>query len=374
MTDWKQYLSSLYFNPKSPASYLGPEKLYQFVKSQGKFKIGRHRIRQWLQDQESYSLTRSARRKYSRSRVIVAGIDCQWDMDLMDMVDIAKRNDGYQYVLVAIDIFSRFAHCQAIKSKKGVDIVKALQVILKGRRKPKTIRTDRGMEFRSREVNKYLKTQNIHHFYALKTETKANYSERLIKTLKHKLFRYMMKSRTQRYIDILQDTVQSYNQTVHRSLGEAPASISKDNEGESRLKQYLLRHATDKTKKKRKNKIKRPYRLEIGQTVRLSHVRGLFDREYSQKWTGEIFKIKTCFKREGIPVYRLESWDEEKVEGTLYEQELQSIRVDDSTEYFIQDILKRRVRNKRKEVLVRWLHWPQKYDSWIPEEEVKDNS
>ena len=35
-------------------------------------------------------------------------------------------------------------------------------------------------------------------------------------------------------------------------------------------------HATDKTKKKHKNKIKRQYKLEIGQTVRLSHVRGLF--------------------------------------------------------------------------------------------------
>ena len=57
----------------------------------------------------------------------------------------------------------------------------------------------------------------------------------------------MMKSSMQRYI--LQDAVQSYNQTVNRSLGESPASISKDNEGESRLKQYLLRYAVDKTKK-----------------------------------------------------------------------------------------------------------------------------
>ena len=187
MNDWKQYLSSLYFNPKSPASYLGPEKLYQFVKSQGKYKIGRHRIRQWLQDQESYSLTRSARHKYTRSRVIVAGINCQWDMDLMDMVDISKWNDSYQYVLVAIDIFSRFAHCQPIKSKKGVDIIYLKHV--KGSRKPKTIRTDRVMEFRIREVNKYFKTQNIHHFYALNTETNANYCKRLIKILKHKLFR-----------------------------------------------------------------------------------------------------------------------------------------------------------------------------------------
>ena len=372
MSNWKQYLSSLYFNPKSPASYLGPEKLYQIVKSQGKYKIGRKRIRQWLQDQESYSLTRGARRKYTRSRVVVAGVDSQWDIDLMDMVDLAKRNDGYQFVLVAIDIFSRFAHCQPIKSKKGIDITKALQNIFKGQRKPKTIRTDRGMEFRSREVNKYLKTQNIYHFYALNTETKANYAERLIKTIKHKLFRYMIKHRTQRYIDILQDMVKSYNQTVHRSLGEAPGSVSKENEDESRLQQYLLRQ--NKSKKTRSKNANRQYKFNIGQTVRISHVRSVFDREYSQKWTGEIFIVKSRFKREGIPVYRLESWDKERVEGTFYEHELQNIRVNDSTEYFIQDILKRRVRNKRKEVLVRWLHWPKKYDSWIPEEDVKDYS
>ena len=40
----------------------------------------------------------------------------------MDMVDLAKQNDGYKYGLVAIDIFSRFAHCQPIKTKKGEDV------------------------------------------------------------------------------------------------------------------------------------------------------------------------------------------------------------------------------------------------------------
>ena len=58
MTDWKEYLSSLYFIPKLPSSYLGSEKLNQIVKSKGQFKIGRHRIRQWLQDQGAYSLTK----------------------------------------------------------------------------------------------------------------------------------------------------------------------------------------------------------------------------------------------------------------------------------------------------------------------------
>ncbi|MCG8078618.1 MAG: DDE-type integrase/transposase/recombinase [Candidatus Thiodiazotropha taylori] len=304
----------------------------------------------------------------------MAGIDSQWDMDLMDMVDLAKQNDGYQYVLVAIDIFSRYAHAQPVKSRKGKDVVDALKRLLGGDRKPNMVRSDLGIEFRSVETNNYFKEQGIHHFYALNTETKANYSERLIKTLKHKLFRYMMKHRTQRYIDVLPAIVHSYNHTRHRSLGKTPASINKDNEGESRLQQYLLRQTGVKSKKRSSKKGLRRYKFKLGQTVRLSHVRSLFDREYSQKWTGEIFKVKTRFRRDGIPVYTLASWDEESVDGTFYEPEMQAVLVDDTTEYYIQAILKKRVRKKRKEVLVRWLHWPKRYDSWIPEEDVKDYS
>ena len=62
------------------------------------------------------------------------------------------------------------------------------------------------------------------------------------------------------------------------------------------------------------------------------------------------------------------------MKGTFYTPELQAVNVDPSTEYHIEKILKRRVRNKRKEVLVHLLHWPKKYDSWIQEAKVKDYS
>ena len=101
-------------------------------------------------------------------------------------------------------------------------------------------------------------------------------------------------------------------------------------------------------------------------------VTGPIDREYSQKWTGELFKIDTRFRREGVPVYTILDWDGERVDGTFYEPELQPVTIDTTTEYRVEKILKKRVRNKRKEVLVRWLHWPKKYDSWIPEADVKN--
>ena len=94
-----------------------------------------------------------------------------------------------------------------------------------------------------------------------------------------------------------------------------------------------------------------------------------FRHPFSMMVTGP---IDTRFRREGVPVYTILDWDGERVDGTFYEPELQPVNIDPTTEYRVEKILKRRVRNKRKEVLVRWLHWPKKYDSWIPEADVKD--
>ena len=102
-----------------------------------------------------------------------------------------------------------------------------------------------------------------------------------------------------------------------------------------------------------------------------SHIKELFDREYSQKWTGELFKVDTRYRRESIPVYTLEDWSGERVEGSFYQPELQPVTVDKNTEFHIEQVLKKRTRNKQRKVLVRWEHWPKKYDSWIPEKDVK---
>ena len=155
MDDWKIYLSSIYFDSNNPASFSRPDKLYQYIKAQGKYNIGRHRIWKWLQDQESYLLMKGARRQFIRSRVIVDGTDCQWDMDLIDMANLRKRTEGVKYIWIVIDVFSRFLYAQPVKSKRGTDVVKALERILTGPKKTNTIRTDRGMEFRSKEVNKF---------------------------------------------------------------------------------------------------------------------------------------------------------------------------------------------------------------------------
>lgn len=96
----KQYLTDIWTNPKHPASFSGPGKLYDYVKKDGKFKISLRSINQFLSKTEAYSLQKRVQRKFKRSPVIVETIATQWDGDLCDVRNIAKYNINFKYILM----------------------------------------------------------------------------------------------------------------------------------------------------------------------------------------------------------------------------------------------------------------------------------
>ena len=54
--------------------------------------------------------------------MIVKEINQQWDVDLMDMARIASDNDGVHFVLLCIDIFSRYVWTYPLKNKSGEEV------------------------------------------------------------------------------------------------------------------------------------------------------------------------------------------------------------------------------------------------------------
>ena len=57
-------------------------------------------------EQDTFTLHKLIRRKFTRNRVIVSGFDDQWQLDLADMESRKDYNDGYRYLLVcSIDDF-----------------------------------------------------------------------------------------------------------------------------------------------------------------------------------------------------------------------------------------------------------------------------
>ena len=90
-----------------------------------------------------------------------------------------------------IDIFSHYGWVEPLKDKTANEIVKAFDKVLQEARIPKRLRSDSAKDFTSEKFQKYVKSKKITHFVTY-TEKQANYVERFIKTLKSKIFKYMV--------------------------------------------------------------------------------------------------------------------------------------------------------------------------------------
>jgi len=78
-------LTSIYLDPSHPASFGGLDAVYRVVKERGKNKISRKQVQDWFSQQDVYTLHKNAWRHYKRSRVIVFGIDEQFQADVADV-------------------------------------------------------------------------------------------------------------------------------------------------------------------------------------------------------------------------------------------------------------------------------------------------
>lgn len=362
MEDWEAFLDRIYFDAKHPGAFAGPRKIQQILK-QNNFMIPIKTIKIWLQNQDAYSLLRPVRYRFKRQRVVTTGIDDLWDADLAEVSNIAQHNDDMHYWLVVIDVFTRYLWVVPVKSKHHSQIVQAFKAVFaQTTRRPKHLRTDKGTEFKNKAVKSLMQNTRIH-AYTTKNETKANYAERVIRTLKGLVYRYFIHRQTYRYIDVLQDLVDNYNSRPHRSLkGLSPVQINTQNEAKVWKSMYVDTVAPKKIKK---------YSLNVGDQVRISHLKYTFQRDYQQKWTEEIFKVAYRMRKEGFNLYMLKDLMDEPIDGYFYQEELQHIFKDPNSTYRIEKVLKQRGRPGQRELLIKWMGWPNKFNSWVNQADIQ---
>lgn len=373
-----RYLRKLYFNVNSAGAFRSANVLYQRVKKENKYPIGLSRIRQWLQNNDVYSMHRAARRRYKRRHVITAGIDDEFDTDLMDVQKWSAFNDGTRFLLIVIDIFSKYLWVVPLKNKTGITVKNGFETVFKQKRIPRKIRSDSGTEYTGKIVQAFFKKMGVKHF-TTNNEGKSNVAERVIRTLRGLLSKYMSHKNTHRYVDVLQSIVESYNTTPHRTLHNiSPSEVNKQNEVDLILKMYFSppkkskpRITTMKSTTKMRNRS--PFKLKVNDTVRVSLLKRTFQKEYEESWSGEIFKVTKRYLRQNIPLYELEDLSGEGIKGTFYQSELLKVEKPlESTLWKVQTVLKTRRRKGVREGLVKWLHFPSKFNSWLPLDELVD--
>ena len=362
---YEKYLSNLYFDPKHAGAYGGVDKLYKAVRKKGKFVIGRAKIRDWLLKQEDYAVHREARSKFKRRRVVAPFVDYQWDVDTANMTFYKKDNDGYAFFVLAIDILSKFIWTVPLRTTTGQEMVLALKRMFASGRKPTHIRSDKGTEYVNKNVKNLLKNEGVT-FFVTHNVVKASYAERAIKTIKSRLVRYMTHKQIHRWIDILPEVTQSYNETYHRSIKRTPQSVKSTDSVELWKRQYdALPIPT--SKRKRAYSVGK-YKYRVGDLVRVSFLRRPFQREYDERWSRELFVVNQRFMSDNIPQYRLKDYAGEVVSGTFYANQLR--KAQEQNTYLVEKVLRSRNRRGQKQLLVRWRGWPAKYDSWVSEEDV----
>ena len=157
--------------------------------------------------------------------------------------------------------------------------------------------------------------------YSAFNEGKSVVAERFIRTLKNKIFKHMTAISKNVYFDVLDDIVNKYNNTVHRTIKMKPIDVTSDSYAE-------YNEGYNETKPK----------FQVGDHVRISKYQNIFAKGYTQNWSEEVFIIiKT---KDTVPwTYAISDLNGESITGSFYEKELQKT----SQEKFrIEKVIKRK--------------------------------
>ena len=172
-------LLSLYEDPTVAGSLGG---VTRFAKAR---KLPVAKVREKLEADLGYTLHKPTRRRFRTLPVLVFAIDDQWVADLIEVGNIAKSNRGYRYLLTVLDVLSKYAWVEPVKTKTGKAVTAAFEKILKRSdgRTPRRLQTDDGKEFYNKTFQDLMKRKDIRHF-STSGDTKASVIERFNCTLK----------------------------------------------------------------------------------------------------------------------------------------------------------------------------------------------
>ena len=380
----KKKLSKTYFDVQSEGGYGGVERLH---KSTG---VKRKNVKKWAEGEEAYTLHKPIRYKFERRPTIVSGPYDQFQMDLLDTSAYSSKNNGVRFLLIVIDVFTKFAWAVGLKNKSANSVIKGLENILKSKsaKKVKSIQTDKGTEFINKKLKTYLKKKKIRFFTSENEDIKCSIVERFNRTLQSKLHRYLTRNHTSKYINVLPKIIKGYNNSVHKTTGHTPQALvdhvlrGRAIPGNKSLediwqKIYQLPdsywkptvRASVYLKKKKKGvsiKSKKQF-LSVGDFVRINKTRKVFKKGYLPSWSKELFTVSKI-RNTNPTTFQLTDASGEIIKGGFYYQELQ--RVTPPEFYDIEEVIKTRKSKRGREFLVKWVGYSPSYNSWVSEQNL----
>lgn len=227
--DIRPYLKQAYSNVANNA-YRGVSSFYNRI-SMETIGISRSDVEHFVADQEISQLRMNI---FSRRQGLVVqplrptAVMEHWQADLVDVTNFAHWNGKTRFLLVVIDIFSKYVHVAALKSKHSNRVAFALQLMFLQDGAPRILQTDNGSEFRNGDVIELSKRWSFEMRHGLPYKSTTNGGvERVNRTIENAIQSHMVDYQTKRYLDVLPFICFSYNTTVHSTHSFQPFLVHK---------------------------------------------------------------------------------------------------------------------------------------------------
>jgi len=327
-------LNSTYYDIKNPASLASISKLYDSVKHLG---VNRKYVVEWLSKQRSHVFHKQTINKFKRNRVLVSYIDEEFQIDLMD-IRSAKWNHGrYHFILMVIDVLSKFLFAIPIKRKSGREVSNALRKVFETR-VPSKVHSDRGLEFKNTLVQNLFKEYNVYHTTTKDKLIKASVVERVIRTIRMKLEKLKEADPNFKLDDALPKVIHAYNHSKHRSIKMRPVDVNIDTQNIALRNLYGGKSYSEMLNAAKLVRSK----YKVGDFVRLKIDKDVFQKGYHQLWSSQAFRISRIVTSGQIPTYVVRDNMNKDLDRRYYHQELQKVA---PPENYITTIINKRQRN-----------------------------
>jgi len=155
---------------------------------------------------------------------------------------------------------------------------------------------------------------------------KASVVERFNRTLKNDMWNMFTLNENYKWIDLLSRLVSNYNARKHRTIGMRPVDVI------PAVAERLLATVYSAIK------IAGPAKFKVGDSVRVSKYKTVFEKGYTPNWITEVFKIIKV-QRINPVIYLFEDYRGKSIAGA-YEYELHRATHPDI--YLVEKVLRKR--------------------------------
>lgn len=353
-------MEQVYTLPGHSAAYSGRNQLSRhFPKENAKG---------FLSSIDSYTRHRFAKNPRYRNPIYVYDTLELIQVDLAEVRSLAQWNNNINYLLLCLDTFSRKAFVRPLPNKSAPVVASAMKNILDEIGKPvKRLLSDNGSEFKNVKFKTLLQQYDILHSFST-AEVKAPHVERFCGTLKRLMHMHMTERERRIYIDQLDNLLNSYNSRWHRAIEMSPNEAFQP-ENREKVLAVLNRKRYGPVAMKRSRK---DPEFKVGDVVRLKvHHKSAFKKGHDETFTGEFFKIHSVIDTLPITQYEVTNYNgDEVVRGRFYSSELQ---LSTNPLFKVENVIRRRKgKNGKQQLYVKWLHFGEEHNEWINESDVGD--